>query len=71
MSKTSLVIDIDGMSCGHCIKAVREALEEVEGVAVREVVIGRAVVDIDDAADLKERVASAVDETGYIVRAIA
>lgn len=36
---------IDGMSCSHCVAAVRGALEELDGVRAESVMIGNAVVD--------------------------
>src|SRR5918912_549226 len=29
-----MTLKIDGMSCGHCVKAVKSALEGIDGVAV-------------------------------------
>ena len=42
-------IAIEGMHCQACVKRVRVALEKVDGVAVRDVAIGSAVVDTDAA----------------------
>ena len=40
MSK--LELEIEGMSCGHCVAAVSEALGELHGVSVENVRIGSA-----------------------------
>ena len=42
-------IAIEGMHCDACVKRVRMALEKVEGVTVREVAVGSALVDADPA----------------------
>ena len=63
MSK--LTMKIDGMSCGHCVAAVKEALAEVEGVQASEVRIGQAEVSYDPAAVTPERLAEAVRDAGY------
>ena len=44
MSNTAIPTDlsISGMSCGHCVAAVRETLEGIDGVEVRNVAVGRA-----------------------------
>lgn len=68
-NKKTFRIDIDGMSCGHCVATVRAALEKCDGVDVREVVIGRAVVDLDETIVTIDQVASAIDDTGFVVRA--
>jgi copper chaperone len=56
---------IDGMSCGHCVKAVREALAELPGVDVREVAVGTATVDYDPALTAPGQLADAVRDAGY------
>ena len=39
----------DGMSCGHCVKAVTMALQDLPGVDVKDVKVGQALIDADDA----------------------
>jgi len=63
MSK--LTMKIDGMSCGHCVAAVREAIAELPGVQTSDVRIGAADVSYDPAAVTPEQVAEAVREAGY------
>ncbi|MBU5294623.1 heavy-metal-associated domain-containing protein [Anaerosalibacter bizertensis] len=62
MEKTIL---IEGMSCGHCVKAVKEALKELDGV--KSVVVDlegkKAVVEGDNLDDNK--IKEAIDEAGY------
>jgi copper chaperone len=62
-------LTIGGMSCGHCVMAVRRALESVEGVAVDEVKIGQATVQFDESAVRAGVVAEAVRDAGYDVLA--
>ena len=33
-------VEIGGMSCGHCLRSVKDALTELEGVTLEEVRIG-------------------------------
>lgn len=63
MKKT---LEISGMSCGHCVHAVKSALESLEGVRVEDVQIGSAVVDVDDTVS-NELLRQTVDEEGYPV----
>ena len=53
------------MSCGHCVKAVEEALKELDGV--KSVVVDlegkKAVVEGDNLDDNK--IKEAIDEAGY------
>ena len=62
---TTKALDIDGMSCGHCVKAVTMALQELPGVEVRDVRVGRAVIDADDQVVTSAQIAQAIDEAGF------
>jgi copper chaperone len=59
-------ITISGMSCGHCVAAVRKALAGVAGVEVQEVQIGTAVVGVDSPVTLAAATA-AIEDAGYDV----
>ena len=59
-------LQIDGMTCGGCVKSVRSALEGVDNAVVREVEIGRAVVDAGPEAT-RERLVAAVEAAGFDV----
>ena len=56
-------IAIEGMHCDACVKRVRMALEKLEGVKVREVGIGSAVID----AGAKQQASAleAIEKAGY------
>ncbi len=58
---------IEGMSCGHCVMAVRKELSKLAGVTVESVEVGKARVQIDEAAVSPDRVTKAVEEAGYRV----
>ena len=58
---------IDGMSCAHCVKAVRDALGELPGVQVQRVDVGTATVQYDPAMARPEQLADAVRDAGYEV----
>jgi copper chaperone len=60
-----LQLEIQGMSCGHCVGAVKRALEELEGVAVTSVSVGRAEVSYDPAKAGATEILAAVGEAGY------
>jgi copper chaperone len=61
-------IEISGMSCGHCVNAVREALQQVEGLNVLDVGIGTAVVEYDPAEVQEKDFLAVIEEEGYAVR---
>ena len=60
-------LTIEGMSCGHCVRAVTRALEEMEDVRVEHVEIGAARVAYDAARTAPERMATALRDEGYEV----
>lgn len=65
---TTTRLSIDGMSCGHCVKAVRSALEALNGAKVESVEIGSATVQHDATRLPAERLAAAVTDEGYEAR---
>lgn len=58
---------IDGMACGHCVAAVRSALEGVEGVTVHSVDIGSATVTHDPDTVSRATLSDAIESAGYTV----
>jgi copper chaperone len=66
-----LTIGIEGMSCGHCVRAVTEALREIEGVEVERVEVGSATVGYDPARVAPDAILAAVDDLGYQAHAAA
>ena len=67
MANKAETLKIEGMSCGHCVGAVRRALEEIEGVAVQAVEIGTAQISYDPEEVDPTRLVEAVEEAGYTV----
>src|SRR5690606_13540996 len=65
MATTTL--KISGMTCGHCVKSVTEALEDVDGVKRADVDLqqGRATVEYDESRTTPRSLAQAVTEEGY------
>ena len=60
-----MTLAIEGMSCGHCVKAVTQALERVQGVDVQEVRIGSARVAYDPTRTSPDAIIDAVNDEGY------
>jgi copper chaperone len=60
-------IHISGMTCNHCVMAVKKELSKIEGLAVKEVQIGSAVVEAPDGAELLAAITAAVEEAGFTV----
>jgi copper ion binding protein len=66
-----LKLEVAGMSCGHCVGAVREALAAVPGVKVEDVRIGSASVSFDEAKASVGDLVDAVADAGYEASAAA
>lgn len=62
---TDVMLRIEGMHCGSCVKNVTRALSRLDGVDVRRVDIGTALVAIDPARTSAETVAAAITDAGY------
>ncbi len=58
---------ISGMSCGHCVKRVDNALKDLEGVTSAEVKVGEAIVE--GTASI-EAIKEAIDDAGYDVEKV-
>ncbi len=61
----TLELTIDGMTCGHCVSAVRNALTGLEGVQVEDVAIGAARVRFEPAVIAPDQIVGAIEEEGY------
>ncbi|WP_226085193.1 copper chaperone CopZ [Mesobacillus sp. S13] len=67
MEKTTL--NVSGMTCGHCEKAVKNALMGVDGVSSVVVSLseGKAEVEYDASKAEVSKMKSAVEDQGYDV----
>lgn len=61
----NLTLQIDGMSCGHCVSRVEKALTKLEGVEVRNVEIGAAEMSYDPSRVSPDQILEAVDGLGF------
>jgi copper ion binding protein len=60
-------LTIEGMSCQHCVKHVKEALESVSGVAKAEVSLEKKRADVEGEALDDAALRAAVEDAGYSV----
>ncbi len=56
---------IEGMSCNHCVMAVKKELSKVAGLTVEQVEVGKARVQYDEAVVTQAVLAQAIDEAGF------
>ena len=62
-----VTLEISGMSCGHCVAAVKSALNATPGVAVQNVAVGSATVQLEPQTS-PDIALAAVREAGYEAR---
>lgn len=60
----STLLKITGMSCTHCERAVREALESVDGVDSASIDLTSGTATVSGTADVGTLIAAVVEE-GY------
>ena len=61
-----LTLNIKGMTCGHCVKAVTRAIQEVDPQAKVSIDLAQGRADIDTGADAGA-IGAAIVEAGYEV----
>ncbi|MBA1334449.1 MAG: Copper chaperone [Firmicutes bacterium] len=66
MSKS--VLHVSGMSCNHCVMAIKKAVGSISGVTNVEVSLEKGTVTVDYQEGLNpEEVKRAIEDTGYDV----
>jgi copper chaperone len=60
-----LNLTIEGMSCEHCVRAVKNRLTRTPGVKVESVEVGSARVQYDPSATNIDDIEEAIADEGY------
>jgi copper chaperone len=65
-------LKVQGMTCQHCVRTVRETLEGQDGVQRADVDLtgGSATVEYDDGLVTPAELANAVAEEGYMAEEV-
>ncbi|CAD2080141.1 copper chaperone CopZ [Jeotgalicoccus coquinae] len=68
MAKT--VIDVEGMTCGHCKSSVEGALHNLDGVSTAEVNLEKnnVTVEYNDTIIDRGKMTAAIEDQGYDVK---
>ncbi|AXI59603.1 MULTISPECIES: heavy-metal-associated domain-containing protein [Pseudomonas] len=61
------VFSVEGMSCGHCVKAVTQAVQSKDPAASVRVDLAAKEVGVESALSA-EQVIEAISEEGYAIR---
>lgn len=60
-----VVLNINGMSCQHCVKHVKKALENLQSVTDLDVQIGKAALKYDESQLTLQTIQNAIQKAGY------
>jgi copper chaperone len=63
-----LRLEIGGMTCGHCVARVTQALRSLDGVVVKGVEVGSALLEFEPSKVTRDAIARAVDGLGFEAR---
>lgn len=64
-----VILNVEGMSCSHCVDAVKKAVNSLDGISNSEVDLeGKTVtVDYDDDKVALDSIKEAIEDQGYDV----
>jgi copper chaperone len=66
----TVTLKVDGMTCGHCVHSVKQALTSMEGVSLEQLAIGSAKVSFDPARTNLAALIDAIADAGYEAREV-
>lgn len=66
----SMVLEVRGMNCGHCVSAITSAVSALPGVAGVDVDLGGGTVSVAGTPDAVQ-VAAAIEDAGYDIESAA
>ncbi len=63
-----MVLEIEGMSCEHCVKRVKEAIEKIDGVISVSVDLKEGKANVQGEVIDMQILKQAVEDAGYDVK---
>lgn len=63
----NITLNVEGMSCGHCVKSVEGALKEIGATATVDLNAKTVTVQFDESKLTVESIKEAIEEQGYDV----
>jgi copper chaperone CopZ len=61
---TQVVLRIDGMRCGSCVRRIGQALQSVPGIRTDEIRVGAVRLEVQNPAETESAIA-AINNAGY------
>jgi len=67
MAKSTLELNVEGMTCDGCVRSIERKLSKVAGVESARVSLGtgKATVEYDDSRANADQLIGAVEQIGY------
>ena len=66
-----LHIEIVGMTCEHCVRAVKNRLSSTLGIVVNDVQIGSVDLQLDESKATMDDIEDAISDEGYTVDTVS
>lgn len=64
---TKITLNVEGMSCGHCVNSVENALKEIGAAGKVDLDAKKVEVEYDDSVLNQDVIKEAIEEQGYDV----
>jgi len=64
---TTMKLQVEGMSCQHCVRAIEKTVQQLGGSAAVELAAGTVDVTFDESSVTLQQVKEAIEEQGYNV----
>lgn len=64
---SNVTLNVKGMSCGHCVKAVEGALESVGAKGNVDLAAGKVSIEYDEQKVTVDQLKQAIEDQGYDV----
>jgi copper chaperone len=70
MLKEKIILNVEGMSCNHCVNSVKKAVEDIDGVITVDVNLDEKTVTVeyDQEKAKADYIKEAIEDEGYIVQ---
>lgn len=64
-----VTLNVEGMSCGHCVKSIENSVSAISGVDNVQVHLDNGTVDVEFNKDVVaiEQITSTIEDQGYTV----
>jgi copper chaperone len=64
-----VILEVNGMSCEHCVKAIKNSLSEIDGIEKVDISLeeGTVTVEYDSSKVEIENIKNIIEDAGYEV----